>query len=386
MKILLYTNILTPYRKYFFDCLYERCVSEGHTFQVAVMAETEANRSWCYDQLQESYTHLLKSRTIGYKEIYVHFNPDLKQYLNEFCPDVIICAGGYLCPGISKICNLKNKLGYKVLFWSESHLGEARDYSSLKIRLREAIRKNIYKKFDGFFYAGKLSLEFIEKYSNINSKKFLMPNLVNEKKYNSSLQFDADRKKQIKEKYNLSSNKRLFICPARLSPAKGILEFLDIFKTCKYKDSATILIAGDGNLETKIRESAIRNNIDVKLLGYKNQDEIVELYAVSDVFLMPSLSDPNPLTSVEALWSGLPLMVSKHVGNYPESVDEGVNGYVFDYSSPQESAEKMDKIITSSEEWFALARKKSLEIAEETYNSKIIIDKVLLFLKDVADT
>ena len=34
MNIAIYTNILTPYRKYFYDLFYECCLESGHEFNV----------------------------------------------------------------------------------------------------------------------------------------------------------------------------------------------------------------------------------------------------------------------------------------------------------------------------------------------------------------
>ena len=39
--------------------------------------------------------------------------------------------------------------------------------------------------------------------------------------------------------------------------------------------------------------------------------------------ILPSLSDPNPLSCIEACWSANPLIVSEHVGNNPEIITEG---------------------------------------------------------------
>ena len=52
MRIVLYTNILTPYRKYFFDTLFEQCRQKNIQFTVLVMAETESNRLWRYEEYQ----------------------------------------------------------------------------------------------------------------------------------------------------------------------------------------------------------------------------------------------------------------------------------------------------------------------------------------------
>lgn len=382
MKVLLYTNILTPYRKYFYDILGKCCKDNGDEFQVFVMSDSEPNRHWKYDELKTEYTTLLACKTIIKGEAYIHFNKDLKNKLVCYAPDVVICAGSYLCPGIWSVCKLKKKLKYEVYFWSESHFNESRKFSTLKLKIREWIRRKIYKKFDGFLYAGEMSKNFILRY-NKDAKMFFLPNLIDEEKYQEVVSYTEEQKEIIRSNYGISSQKFTFICPARLSPVKGVLEFLELISKNQLKSKVTIVIAGDGELKEKIQAFAEENLLDVKLLGYKSQQEVIDLYAVADSFLMPSLSDPNPLTSIEALFSGLPLLVTTHVGNYPEVVLEGGNGYVIDYSKEQESIEKIETLVNSNKAWRAQAKLLSIGIARAKYNSKEKTEELLGFLKRI---
>ena len=136
MKILLYTNILTPYRKYLYDMMAEQCRQKEIDFTVLVMADTENNRPWTYAQYAGDYTELLDGRTLSHGETYIHINPSLKRKLKEEKPDIVIASGSYLCPGTWTIAKLKKELGYKTLFWSESHQGEKRNFSGLKMKIR----------------------------------------------------------------------------------------------------------------------------------------------------------------------------------------------------------------------------------------------------------
>lgn len=136
-----------------------------------------------------------------------------------------------------------------------------------------------------------------------------------------------------------------------------------------------MLIPGTGEYQSEIEKKIANVNLDVRLLGFQQQDHIMELYAISDFFILPSLSDPNPLTCIEALWSGLPLLVSTHVGNYPEVVQEGLNGYVFDYSNPQRAINQIECLLNSSMEWREKATRVSLEIAKSIYNSENVVKR-----------
>ncbi len=373
MNIAFYTNILTPYRKYFYDLFYECCSESGHEFNVLVMAETEDNRTWKYADLESSYTTLLDSRTISKGETYIHINSNLMERIRSLQPDIVVVAGSYLCPGAWEIARNKKKYGYKCLFWSESHLHEQKGNSNIKNVIREIIRKKFYKKYDGFWYAGELSREFITKYAIRDAKYCFVPNLIDESIYKNSYHMSKAQKQDVRQLLQIENNKKILFCPARLSPVKGILEFLDILEKLNQKQNVVFLVAGDGELKGHIENKAKEKKLDVRLLGNKSQEEMVRLYGVADIFVLPSLSDPNPLTCIEALWAGLPLFISEHCGNYPEVIDSGNNGFVFSYKNIDAASELLEILLSQSE----LMREQSVCKAIHQYNSKAVTKRII---------
>lgn len=384
MRLIIYTNILTPYRIYFFDILNNICEKNNVFFKVLVMAETEIGRNWTYEKYKRNYTLLLSNKTLKFKNIEIHFNKNLLNYIKKFNPTHIVCAGSYLCPGVKIILSNKQKLNYKVYFWSESHLNETRKYSLIKLKVRDIIRNYIYKKFDGFWYAGKQSLKFIKKYANENFDSIFIPNLVNNNIFDYHNTLENDIKKMIK-KYSLEDRKLTFICPARLIPVKGIDKFLKAIANNHNRKNITIIIPGEGFLKEQIMKIADTYGIDVRILGYLNQNELSILYSIADVFLMPSISDANPLTCIEALWEGLPLLVSKNVGNYPEVISEGKNGFVFDYSNVKELESIIDNFLNWSEDDFKKAKEFSYSLACRNYRAEDVALKIVSKYKGIME-
>lgn len=383
MRIVVYTNILTPYRKYFFDILNKKCQEKGVFFKVLLMTKTEPNRNWKYDDLKTDYTILLKNKSYNFNGIYIHYNPNLKEVIKDLNPTHVVCAGSYLCPGVNTILNMKKKYNFETYFWSESHLLEEKNNSKIKITIRENIRNYIYKKFDGFWYAGKLSLDFIEKYANKKFKKIFVPNLVDNKIFDYH-KVDDSLKQEVSIQYKVSKEKITFICPARLTHVKGIDLFFKCIKEYDKKNKFQFLLAGDGELRNDIEQISNKYNLDVSILGYLDQEEVSKLYCVSNFFLMPSLSDPNPLTCIEALWSGLPLLVSQHVGNYPEIIKNKKNGFVFDYNKKEEFYDILDNIVSLNNEWYKEAKSISYEIAKKNYDiESVVINIINKMLKDI---
>lgn len=376
MKVVLLTNILTPFRIFFYDKLYDEYKNKGVDFKVIVMAPREPGRTWEYENYKRNYTILLRGILKKFSGIDIIINPGISRVLKDTSPDIVICAGSYMLPSVWVTLILRNKLGYKVLYWSESHLNEERNYGRLKLRVRRFFRENVISKFDGFWYAGKMSKEFLDKYSRSDSDYIFVPNIINEEEYFKATNKSIDEKDKIKDIYRLNNNNTIMICPARLSKEKGILEFLQIIKNCQEIKNVTIIIPGIGELHDRIEDMANKYKIDLRLIGFQDQDSMINLYSIADVFVLPSLSDPNPLSCIEASWAGKALIVSKHVGNYPEIIEIGKNGYVFDYKEKEKAIRIFDEMIKKSKDEIKEYGEKSLSIAKEKYNSKLVVNRV----------
>lgn len=369
MNITILTNILTPYRIYFFDLLQAELASQGGSLTVLAMVEAEPDRRWSYAEYARGYTHLLEGKTLSVVGTFLHVTKGLEAMLSSSSPDCIVCAGSYLCPPVWQALRYGKSHGCPVYFWSESHLRECKGRSSMAVALREKIRRYIYPRFSGFWVAGRFSTEFVDVYAPANRPRILMPNLVDSSFFGheeGSWQKAADLLDDavIKE----CSSRRVFFAPARLVEEKGICEFIKLLGSCEHKDRCVFLIAGEGHLRQAITETACEYGVRVHLLGQKNAEEIRQLYSIADCFVLPSLSDPNPLSCVEASWAGLPLLLSCHVGNYPELIDAGNNGYVFSYENKSEAVKLIDRLLTCDQEWLDRAGRRSRELAKATYD------------------
>lgn len=375
-SIVLVTNEINPYRKSFYDGLYKYCESIGIKFTVLLMTKVEHGYNWDYEKVKSDYAILMKGK---------HFSFPISNYLNwevlgdlkNLKPDIVIVAGSYFYYTNWMVIAQRHKLNYPVYFWSETHLQEARAYNSFLLKIREVIRRILYSKFDGFWFSGKLSRQLIERYARKDAKYHFVPNLIDHTTYLNTSASLRNQRAELRAKWNIPLDNEVLITPARLSWVKGIHTFLDLLNEAALRHKVTMLIPGTGDFKDEIELKIKETGLDVRLLGYQQQDSVIELYSLSDFFVLPSLSDPNPLTCIEALWCGLPLLVSMHVGNYPEVIQECQNGYVFDYANKTDAVEKIDKLLSSSAEWRKSAADCSLQLANKYYNPNNVIKRLV---------
>ena len=254
MRVVLLTNILNPFRIFFYDKLRDEYAHHNVDFRVLVMVPNEPGRTWQYDDFRRDYTTLMKGGLKKVSGIDVIINPGIGRVIKKMNPDVMVCAGSYMLPSVWAAIGLKKKYNYKVLYWSESHLNEKRSYGSLKLAVRSFFRNTVISRFDGFWYAGKMSKEFIDTYASEDSYYVFVPNLIDERAYYIASKYSEEQKKVIRKSYNVADDNVMFLTPARLSKEKGILEFLDIMNDVPSKNKVTIVMPGQGELKEEIEK------------------------------------------------------------------------------------------------------------------------------------
>ena len=76
-----------------------------------------------------------------------------------------------------------------------------------------------------------------------------------------------------------------------------------------------------------------------------------QMYNEANAFVLPSFSDPSPLSMVEALKTHLPILCSTHCGNHYEVVIEGENGYCFNPLDKNDIKDKFEAFLSKRDQW-----------------------------------
>jgi len=141
----------------------------------------------------------------------------------------------------------------------------------------------------------------------------------------------------------------LFVCVARLAPQKNHALLLKAFaKGPGCNLNAHLVLVGDGILREQLKEQA-------ECLGLKGQthflgvrDDIPEVLGAMDVFVLSSDWEGNPLSAMEAMAAGLPI-ISTAVGGVPGLFANGEEGFLHLPGDAQGLANSMTFLLNKTE-------------------------------------
>ncbi|MCS7149930.1 MAG: glycosyltransferase [Caldimicrobium sp.] len=125
----------------------------------------------------------------------------------------------------------------------------------------------------------------------------------------------------LKWHYGIGEDCQVVLYVGRVSEEKNLDTFLYVAN--KLPKTAFVIV-GDGPYRKNLEDKAPEN---VYFLGYKGGEDLSKIYASADIFLFPSETETYGLAVLEAMASGLPVVVSNKGATKEHVIDE-VNGFI----------------------------------------------------------
>lgn len=162
----------------------------------------------------------------------------------------------------------------------------------------------------------------------------------------------------------------------RLAPPKDLLTLLKAFERIPV---GRLVLVGEGPLCSQVEQSVERTGLNDRVAMLGARIDIPELLVASDLFVLPSRWEGLPLTIIEAMMAGLPVVAS-HVGGVAELVEDGVTGFLVPSEAPAALAEALRKLLEDSE-----LRKRMGKAGREKALQDFTLDRMLAETKKAYD-
>ncbi len=169
--------------------------------------------------------------------------------------------------------------------------------------------------------------------------------------------------------YKNSSSILNILCVSRLDSNKGIEWLINVFSdTFKDYKNIQLTIAGTGPLHESLNNLICNKGVrNIKLLGFV--EDIESLLNGADIFVLPSKFESFPLSLLEAMSFGLPI-ISTDTGGTRDIVSNNKNGYLIHYLNDKELREAILMLSTNTS-----LRKSQGDYSLKLFNEKFIISK-----------
>jgi glycosyltransferase involved in cell wall biosynthesis len=380
IRLLWVKNIPSPYRNHRFETMLRVFPKYGIDFEVHFMAWHEPDRFWRFQPEDIHYPSRFHAgvqlRPIKWFGSGFHFNPGLLRAVRREHYDILV-VGGYASPSAA-LTPFLARPGTVMLVENESNLSSSKWTRGIVGRVKAAI----LRRYHAYIIPGPRSRELTEfLLPEAAQRPFLtFPNLIDKGVFVNGVAETRKRRDEIRRELGVDNSTSLWVCPARLETFKGLHLFLPLLEGIK---GVRMLVAGEGSLRQSFQDMIDEKNLPVRLLGQQGESQMVRLYAAADLFVLPSLSDPSPLSVIEACASRLPLLASRRVGNFADVVEEGVNGWGYDADDPPSNAELVRRIAGTSRDRLAEMGEASAERYARIFDSDACCERLAQGIRQV---
>jgi len=178
-----------------------------------------------------------------------------------------------------------------------------------------------------------------------DEKLIYIPNAVDAGLFKES----SSSKGRIMEEFGWQSDDPLILSVGRIVEAKNYPLLVDaIVELGKKIPEARCLIAGDGDQKEEIEKKIGSLGVSERIKMAGTRRDIPELLAAAEIFTLSSVREGLPVSILEAMASGTPV-VSTDVGGVGDAVTDGINGLLVPSGDPAAMAKAFERMLSDRE-------------------------------------
>lgn len=151
----------------------------------------------------------------------------------------------------------------------------------------------------------------------------------------------------LRRSYGIDDDESLLLLPGRFVHEKGHRFLVDAVRSLEHRGSrARALMVGDGPLRDAVRAQAQAAGVDhrVTLVRSIPHADLMALFQVADLVVVPSTHEGLGLVVLEALLAGTPV-VAAAAGGIPEVIKDGVTGLLVPPGDAHALADAIERLI-----------------------------------------
>jgi N-acetyl-alpha-D-glucosaminyl L-malate synthase BshA len=188
----------------------------------------------------------------------------------------------------------------------------------------------------------------------------------------------------LKREYGISDDEKVIIHVSNFRKVKRVQDVIYSFHLIQRKINAKLLLVGDGPEMTFVSKLVRELGLTDKVLFLGKQDNLEELYSLSDLMLLLSEKESFGLVLLEAMACGVPC-IGTDTGGIPEVIIEGETGYICNIGDIETISFRAIQLLSDDE----LHKKMSdhaIYIAKNSFHSDKIVSQYESIYYDLITT
>ena len=194
---------------------------------------------------------------------------------------------------------------------------------------REVLKRFMFRRVEATLSPGEQSAADARLYGVPASRALILPQAVNVRHFGAARELNESERRYRRDELGLKGV--TFIYVGRLRWGKGLEYLIDAFARLQREIDIqmSLLFVGDGAEEEPLHDRGRALGIEnCFFTGFVQRADLVNYYALADVFVFPTLGDPYGQVINEAMASGLPIVATRSTGDIEARVEDGVNGFI----------------------------------------------------------
>ncbi|MGD6847506.1 N-acetyl-alpha-D-glucosaminyl L-malate synthase BshA [Rossellomorea aquimaris] len=193
--------------------------------------------------------------------------------------------------------------------------------------------------------------------------------------------YKAVDSQHLRNEYGIKDNEKVIIHVSNFRGVKRVTDVVAAFNLIQNEIPAKLLLVGDGPEMTVICRQVGELGLEDKVLFLGKQDNLEELYSLSDIKLLLSEKESFGLVALEAMACGVP-SIGTNVGGIPEVIEDGYNGFICEVGNVAQVAEK-SLLLLKDETLHKELSGHALQTARTKFHSSKIVEEYERIYKEL---
>ena len=349
-RVLLVTNIPTPYRIPLFNELHGQFEEAGLDVLVVFGAAGYSRRKWTIDLSDCLFNYqILDSDTFAYPRDTEHpffLYGSLIRTLRSYRPDLIIVAGFSIATLKVLSFSRINRIPY--LIWSGAIPRKGYPVAAWRTRLRKLLARNA----SGGIAYGTRARAYLASLGIPEQHISIAINTVD-------TSFFSVHTQKHRSQYRDHSPSKTLLYIGHLTQGKRLDLLLEALAgLVRQRTDFRLDIVGEGPAQADLERLTVQHDLEAHVYfnGYRQRNELPMFLAQARCFVFPSDYDIWGLVLNEAMAAGLPCLASIHAGATTDLIQDHVNGFRLDFSDTDKTIQHLNWVLDHPEEITQMGR------------------------------